>query len=86
MAKAVVSTHRGNYPTIPRSELLVEIGRRVVNKRNYQQAFAAAGVDVSDVPMFAQREKPTFGTDQPLRTDLERMLGASRFIDVEIEP
>ena len=35
-AKAVVSTKRKNYETIPRSALLVELGKRVQNVRNYQ--------------------------------------------------
>ena len=34
-AKAIVSTHRGNYPTIPRSDLLAEIGKRVSNTKDY---------------------------------------------------
>ena len=34
-AKAIVSTHRGNYETIPRTDLLAEIGKRVSNTKNY---------------------------------------------------
>jgi hypothetical protein len=85
-AKAVVSTHRGNYPTIPRSELLAEIGTRVSNTKNYDAAFKAAGRKTSDVPGFADFEKASFAMPQPLRTDLERMLGSEGFIDVEIDP
>jgi hypothetical protein len=84
-AKAVVSTHRGNYPTIPRTDLLAEIGKRVSNTRNYDAAFRQAKVKTSEVPKFAEYEKESFTEPQPLRTDLERMLGAQGFIDVEIE-
>jgi hypothetical protein len=84
-AKAIVSTHRGNYPTIPRTDLLAEIGKRVSNTRNYDAAFKEAEVRTSEVPKFAEYEKESFAEPQPLRTDLERMLGAQGFIDVEIE-
>jgi hypothetical protein len=84
-AKAIVSTHRGNYPTIPRTDLLVEIGNRVSNTRNYDAAFRQAKVKTSEVPKFAEYEKESFAEPQPLRTDLERMLGSQGFIDVEIE-
>ena len=84
-AKAIVSTHRGNYPTIPRTDLLAEIGQRVSNTKNYADAFKKAGKKTSEVPSFAEFEKKSFAKPQPLRTDLERMLGAQGFIDVEIE-
>jgi len=84
-AKAIVSTHRGNYPTIPRADLLAEIGKRVSNTRNYEAAFRQTEVKTSDVPKFAEFEKKSFAEPQPLRTDLERMLSERGFIDVEIE-
>lgn len=88
-AKAVVSTFRGNYETIPRTDLLAEIGRRVSNTKNYQTAFKKAGLDTSKVPpKFAQFEKDSFDQPQPLRTDLESLLGGHDFvgyIDVEID-
>src|SRR5262249_15115019 len=59
-AKAVVSTHRGNYPTIPRTDLLAEIGKRVSNTRNYAAAFKEAKVKTSEVPQFAEYEKESF--------------------------
>ena len=86
-AKAIVSTHRGNYPTIPRTDLLAEIGSRVSNTKNYATAFKQAGVATSQVPQFGEYEKDSFGEPQPLRTDLERMLRPDQgFIDVEIDP
>jgi len=84
-AKAVVSTHRGNYPTIPQTELLAEIGARVSNTKNYAAAFKQAGVKTSVVPKFGEFESKSFAKPQPLRTDLERMLGSEGFVDVEIE-
>ena len=84
-AKAVVSTRRGNYETIPRSDLLAEIGSRVSNTKNYAKAFEKAGLSVSMVPKFGQFEKDSFDRPQPLRTDLEAMLGSKGFVDVEID-
>jgi hypothetical protein len=84
-AKAVVSTHRGNYETIPRTDLLAEIGKRVSNTKNYAQAFAKAGKKTSIVPKFGEFEKKSFDKPQPLRTDLERILSSQGFIDVEID-
>lgn len=84
-AKAVVSTHRGNYETIPRTDLLAEIGTRVSNTKNYAQAFEKAGKKTSIVPKFGEFEKKSFDKPQPLRTDLERMLGSDGFVDVELE-
>jgi len=84
-ARAVVSTARGRFETIPRSDMLAEIGKRVANTRTYGSAFKKAGVASSTVPKFADFEKDSFDDPQPLRTDLERLLGAEGFIDVEIE-
>jgi hypothetical protein len=86
-AKAIVSTHRGNYPTIPRTDLLAEIGTRVSNTKNYADAFKKAGKKTSDVPLFDDKEKKSFAKPQPMRTDLERMLvDSTGFVDVEIDP
>jgi hypothetical protein len=84
--KAVVSTQRGNYPTIPNTGLLAEIGQRVSDTRNYATAFQQASLKTSDVPHFVEFEEESFTKPQPLRTDLERMLGAQGFLDVEIDP
>jgi hypothetical protein len=84
-AKAVVSTRRGNYETIPRTDLLAEIGTRVSNTKTYADEFEAAGKKTSLVPKFGEFERDSFSKPQPLRTDLERMLGSQGFIDVEIE-
>jgi hypothetical protein len=86
-AKAVVSTHRANYETIPRTDLLAEIGKRISNTRNYADAFKKAGIKTSQVPKFGAFETKSFAQPQPLRTDLERMLVDSQgYIDVEIDP
>ena len=85
-AKAIVSTRRGNYETIPRTDLLAEIGKRVSNTKNYADAFKRAGKKTSEVPKFGEFEKKSFSQAQPLRTDLERMLQEQKgFVDVEIE-
>jgi hypothetical protein len=82
VAKALVSTKRKNYETIPRSQLLVELGRRVRNTRNYQQAL---GTNASQLPKFTEFEKPWLGDSQPLRTDCEHALSGADFVDVEVE-
>jgi hypothetical protein len=84
-AKAVVSTHRGSYESIPRTDLLAEVETRVSNTKNYAQAFKKAGKKTSIVPKFGEFEKKSFDKPQPLRTDLERMLGSDGFVDVELE-
>lgn len=83
-ATAIVSTRRGNYATIPNTELLAEIGKRVSNTRDYEAAFKKAKVKTSEVPKFADYEKQSFDAPQPLRTDLERILAAQGYVDVEI--
>jgi hypothetical protein len=80
-AKAVVSTKRKRYETIPRSALLVEIGKRVQNVRNYQEAL---GPNAAALPKFDQFEKQWLSHAQPLRTDCEQALSGATFVDVEI--
>jgi hypothetical protein len=81
-AKAVVSTMRKNYETIPRSALLKELGKRVQNVRNYQQAL---GNRASLLPKFTEFEKLWLNAPQPMRTDCESALSNAPFVDVEIE-
>lgn len=84
-AKAIVSTRRSNsYPSIPRSELLIEIGRRIANSRNYLQAIGAG--DAVGLPHYQKREEEWLGSPQPLRTDLEFLLTGQPWADVEIDP
>ena len=80
-ARAVVSTARKNYQTIPRAGLLVELGKRVQNTRNYKTALGAAA---SDLPKFDEFEKQWLKFPQPQRTDCEFALTDIAFIDVEI--
>ena len=68
-----------------RSDLLAELGSRVSNSRVYAADFAKAGLKTSDVPKFDKFESESFAKPQPLRTDLERMLGSDGFVDVEID-
>ena len=81
-AKAVVSTMRKNYQTIPRSALLVELGKRIQNVRNYQTLL---GPNASSLPKFDEFEKTWLGSLQPMRTDCENALSGAAFVDVEIE-
>jgi hypothetical protein len=81
-AKAIVSTMRKNYETIPRSALLKEIGRRVQNVRNYNTEL---GSRAPTLPKYKEFEKPWLKALQPWRTDLEQLLSGRPFVDVEIE-
>lgn len=84
-ASAVVSTQRGKYKTIPRGELMVEIGRRVGSVRNYAALFGRAGLNVTDLPKYAEFEQRWIDRPQPIRTDLERFLAPRGFVDIELE-
>jgi len=84
-AKAVVSTARKNYQTIPASELLVDIGQRVANVRNYAEALEAQGIDPKKLPLYGKFEKKFLDSPQPLRTDCELLLSETQFVDVELE-
>jgi hypothetical protein len=81
-AKAVVSTKRNKYDPIPRSVLLVELGKRVENVRNYQDAL---GDNASSLPKYEEFEKVWLSDPQPQRTDCENALSGAKFVDVEIE-
>jgi hypothetical protein len=81
-ARALVSTMRERYETIPRSALLAELGKRVQNVRNYQQEL---GDKASSLPKFKEREKQWLNAPQPWRTDCENVLSGANFVDVEIE-
>jgi len=84
-AKAVVSTARKNYKTIPKSEMLVVLGERVANVRNYSEALQAKGFDPKKLPLFKDFEKEFIDSPQPLRTDCELLLTDELFVDVELE-
>jgi hypothetical protein len=84
-AKAVASTLRKNYQSIPSAALLVEIGKRVQNATVYEEKLTAAGIKLRDLPFFAEREKRWLGSKQPLRTDFEGLLSDHSFVEVEIE-
>jgi hypothetical protein len=72
-----------NYQTIPRNALLVEIGKRVRNVRNYKQALGSGALKL---PKYAQFEKPWIGSPQPWRTDCEFKLSGKPSVDVELDP
>lgn len=85
-AKAVVSTARKNYRPIPCSELLVDIGQRVINVRNYAKALKAADIDPTELPLYGEFEEEWLDSPQPLRTDCELLLDEDKpFVDVELQ-
>lgn len=85
-AVAVVSTERGKYKTIPKGELLVELGRRVGNASSYPARFRRAGAKLAEMPNYADFEKTWFREPQPQRTDCERRLAGAGFVDTLIAP
>ena len=85
-AKAVVSTQRSTYETIPRSDLLAELGRRVSNARSYAQELAEFRAQVRRRAEVLPNSRRPVLRPQPQRTDLERMLHDVGYIDVLIDP
>jgi hypothetical protein len=73
---------RKNYATIPRSALLVELGKRVKNARNYNTLL---GTKATSLPKFNEFEKQWLNAPQPTRTDCEFALTEAPFVDVEID-
>jgi Metallo-beta-lactamase superfamily len=84
-AKAIASTLRKNYQSIPSAALLVEIGKRVENSKAYEEVLTAGGVELKGLSFFATREKRWLGDKQPLRTDFEALLSDDNFVEVEID-
>lgn len=82
-ARAVVSTERGKYPTIPRTLLLTEIARRVGGTRAYKNELKR--FKPQNPANFETYERDWFGEAQPLRTDFERILESKGFVDVIFE-
>ncbi len=84
-AKAVASTLRKKYESIPSAALLVEIGKRVQNAEVYEEKLTAGGIKLKDLPFFSKREKQWLGSKQPVRTDFEALVSNDNFVEVEIE-
>lgn len=84
-AKAIVSTERSTYKTIPKADLLVELGRRVGNTRNYLAAFTAQGIDPEEHVQKIEMERAFLDQEQPYRTDFEEILDGGDFVEVEFE-
>jgi hypothetical protein len=80
-ARAVVSTERGKYRTIPRALLMTEIARRVRDSRVY--APDLAGFKAKNKADFDELERKWLNQAQPLRTDFERIRKPTGFIDVK---
>ncbi|TIP29606.1 MAG: metallohydrolase [Mesorhizobium sp.] len=83
-AMAIVSTDRTKYDPIPKSPLLLEIGSRVSNTRNY---LSLLGDDrARTLPLYAEYERQWLDKPQPWRTDIETMISGDVFVEVAIEP
>ena len=85
-AKAIVSTIRKNYPTIPAANLLVEIGKRVGNTQKYKSKLEEAGKNPNMLNLFAEFEAVMLDELQPTRTDIEKILTGRDFVEVTIDP
>ncbi len=84
-AKAIVSTERSTYKTIPKADLLVELGHRVDNTRNYADAFAAKGINPEERVQKIAYERDFLDKNQPYRTDFEGILNGKDYVEVEFE-
>jgi len=82
-ARAVVSTERGKYRSIPRGQLLTEIARRVDDVTNY--ANDLRDYKPRDVADFEAYERDWLRELQPPRTDFERIRKNQGFIDVTFD-
>jgi len=94
-AQAIVSTEREFYNPIPECAVLVDLARRVSNARNYGAELKKKNKDPKRIwiskkakknKFFETFEKEFLDKPQPLRTDLEFVLGGDEFVDVEIPP
>jgi len=94
-AQAIVSTEREFYDPIPECKLLVDLATRVANTRSYGADLKAKGIDAASIWVSAKAKKNRFfetyekaflDQPQPRRTDLEFVLDARPFIEVEIPP
>ncbi|MFZ2097123.1 MAG: hypothetical protein WAV05_10840 [Anaerolineales bacterium] len=90
IAQAIISTERTNvYETIPSPDLLVELGKRVKNTRDYYSALAAIDQDFYKKEPFKDlwnyEREDMLKVQQPYRTDLENMISGKGYVDVEIE-
>lgn len=88
-AQAFASTQRGRYPTIPRNELLAELGRRVRSSstRIYQVEFANAQktMPIREGSEDCKKlENQAIEKAQPIRTDFEIALGRGSHVDILI--
>lgn len=82
-ARAVVSTERGKYRTIPRGQLLKEIARRVAGATSYAKDLR--DYKPKDVADFEAYEREWLKELQPPRTDFERIRKNNGYIDVTFD-
>lgn len=85
IARAVVSTERSKYKSIPRALLMTEIGKRVDGAKNYETELTRKKIKLNSLSRFNDFEKDFIGKLQPLRTDFERLLNdpkGAKYVDV----
>ncbi|MBY3158995.1 MBL fold metallo-hydrolase [Rhizobium laguerreae] len=82
-ARAVVSTERGKYRTIPRGQLLKEIARRIDGTISY--ADDLRDYKPKDIADFEAYERDWLRELQPPRTDFERIRKNNGYIDVTFD-
>ena len=91
IAQAIISTERTNvYETIPSPDLLVELGKRLKNTRDYYSALETIDKDFYKkkpfMDLWEYEREDMLKAQQPYRTDLENMITGKGYVDVEIEP
>ncbi|MER9924447.1 MBL fold metallo-hydrolase [Mesorhizobium sp. M0048] len=82
-ARAVVSTERGKYRTIPRGQMLKEIAQRVDGATKY--ADDLRDYKPKDIADFEAYERDWLKEFQPPRTDFERIRKNKGYIDVTFD-
>lgn len=81
-SRAVVSTERCKYTTIPCGALMAELGGRINEARQYNGLFAAKRLGDDGIRSFCKYEKDSFGKPHLQRTTFECMLADQGYIDV----
>lgn len=100
-AQCLVSTKRSQYDTIPDAQLLVELGTRVANTKNYSEVFKAENpnfdpekeiYNYSKLKTYSKPpspkevgEKKWFDKPQPIRSDLESVSRGSKSLEGDAE-
>ena len=82
-SKAIVSTERGRYKTVPGVNLMKALGERIDNSFVYQNKLSQ---EQQNSLRRYEIEKQTLGEPQPCRTDFEYLLTGDNFVKIKIDP